>query len=66
MECTGQVMVIQGEHSSKPLKHSIVKRILVFLNTKIRLTMLWIHCLKTVDIGLFLSQKIFHLFGFPS
>ena len=41
----------QREYSSKPLKHSIVKCILV---------------LKRLDIGIFLSPKNFHLFGFPS
>ena len=38
----------QREYSLKPLKHSIVERIL------------------TVDIGIFLSPKNFHLFGFSS
>ena len=45
----------QREYRSKPLKHTIVERILVFLNTKIRR-------LKTVDIGIFYPLKIFHLF----
>ena len=41
----------QREYSSKPLKHSIVKRILVF---------------KQQIQGYFYPLKIFHLFGFPS
>ena len=41
----------QREYSSKPFKHSIVKRILVF---------------KRQIQGYFYPLKIFHLFGFPS
>ena len=39
----------QREYSSKPLKHSIVKRILIF---------------KGRYRHIFIPQKIFHLFGF--
>ena len=39
-----QIRGTQPEYSSKPLKHSIVERILVF---------------KMVDIGIFLSAKNF-------
>ena len=50
MQISTQVKVkvrgTQREYSSKPLKHSLVERIL--------------------DIGIFLSPKNFHLFGFSS
>ena len=48
------VVVVRGtqrEYSSKPLKHSIVKRVLVFKQ--------WIW-------AYFYPLQIFHLFGFPS
>ena len=48
---TVSVRGTQREYSSKPLKHSIVKRILVFKQ--------WI-------CAYFYPLKIFHLFGFPS